>query len=678
MLTAREVMKARAREAWNKIYDMIHWKNLPNMTTALGATNLNRMDVAINTLDNRVIQLDAEKLGIDVANLMIASWTMDMNTYVITVTQLDGTVKTYDLNLERIPISTSLSEDGILTFTYADGSQDSVNVADLIKDTIYDDSDTIGFSKTFTKDSTDPNDKGAYHVTATVKDGSIEARHLNPDYRADIQNYTVTAQTAASDALTYSKASKRWAVGDNAYPGSETDNSKFYKEEAEKAKTAAEKARDEAQASTGTVIMAPGRLGVGMPDGTTIVADDDGTIHGAAKFDGSGYVYVQKEDDSEAVEEPILDADLLGGNPPEYYMPYSAIENGDLKRFMISSVPSYYIRDSLFTPSKTTITIHADTQININGRGYYNTQDVVLNTSGVAGAGKNVYIYACIPETGLEPQFVLSQNSTVPSGYNADNSRKIGGFHCLCANVGTISGHPLSGYVAGDILPASVWDLKHRPVSEPEGMVYDAGTGRWYDIYLASWNGTKLVSQYGATIADGTSAKPFHGLLFKEKMGKIGKRLLWRHEFMVVAKGSNECTNINTSADPGTTGGHVDTAGRRMISDIGLEDCCGVLWQWVNDEYEHYATASNNVSYHTGTNTYMSGYSWTNSVATYNGAIDDKNYGDSHGFSRQALAGAYWSGSSRCGSRSVFADVFGSYLGSAIAARGASEPRVAT
>lgn len=270
-MTAVELLKMKARETWNKIYSLINWKNRPSTATALGATNLNRMDNAINILDNRVIQLNANKLDVDVANLMIAAWTMDMDSYVITVTQLNGTVKTYDLNLERIPVNISLDEDtGIMTFTYADGSKDTVNIADLIKATIYEESDTISFTKIFEND--------AYHVTAIVKNGSIEARHLNPDYRADIQDFSNVAQTAANDSLQYSKDSKRWAVGDAEYPGSEDDNSKYYKEQAELARDAAEQAKNEAQAATGMVIMAPGILGVGMPDNITIIADQSGTI----------------------------------------------------------------------------------------------------------------------------------------------------------------------------------------------------------------------------------------------------------------------------------------------------------------------------------------------------------------------------------------------------------------
>lgn len=179
----------------------------------------------------------------------------------------------------------------------------------------------------------------------------------------------------------------------------------------------------------------------------------------------------------------------------------------------------------------------------------------------------------------------VSASSTNPDGYSTETSRKIAGFHGLCYAVGTISGHDLSGYVAGDILPCSVWDLKHRPVSEPEGMVYDEKANIWVDIYLASGVGSDTASEYNGVISDMRNWMDFvdDGLAVK-------KRLPWDHEFQSFAAGSNEETNIDGSADPVTTGGHVDTAtpGRRMISDIGCEDCCGVMWQWLLDQSYRY------------------------------------------------------------------------------------------
>ncbi len=193
-------------------------------------------------------------------------------------------------------------------------------------------------------------------------------------------------------------------------------------------------------------------------------------------------------------------------------------------------------------------------------------------------AGKDFSVYACDDSGALA--LLVSANATCPTGYSASTSRRIAGFHCLCVAVGTISGHALTGYVAGDILPASVWDLKHRPACEPEGMTFVAGVGTWVDIYLASVSGGELVSVNGGTIADGGSSPAFHWYKFSQWFGAVGKRLPSQHEFVAASLGANQGTNITGGADPGTTTGHTDTAGRRMISNVGCEDCCGVLFQW--------------------------------------------------------------------------------------------------
>lgn len=330
---------------------------------------------------------------------------------------------------------------------------------------------------------------------------------------------------------------------------------------------------------------------------------------------------------------------------------------GNYQVACIKDKSNYFSRDSLFTSNKTSIVIPKNMRININGEAYISTRNVTLNTStlGENLAGKDVYIYA-LAGSGTEPDFVLSLNSTVPTGYTAENSRKIGGFHCLCKDVGIIEGHALSGYVAGDILPATRWDLEHRPKGNPEGFAYEELTDCWIAIYLPSWDGTKLVSVYNGVIADGSSAKKWHGEAFYEQFVKQGMRLVWRHEFQMGAKGSNEQTNIQGSSDPNTTGGHVDTAGRRMISNIGLEDCCGVLWQFSMDLG------------------FAGGSGWTNS--TYNSNVDDRSYGQTYGTLYRLLLGSSWAHGANCGSRSAHcgASSAGVYVGSS--SRGASEPRI--
>jgi hypothetical protein len=233
--------------------------------------------------------------------------------------------------------------------------------------------------------------------------------------------------------------------------------------------------------------------------------------------------------------------------------------------------------------SQTELIIKAETNIKVINAGVHTLLSWDAATSfavadkldtGVMEAGKNYYVYVC--EDG---EIVVSLNSTFPAGYSADNSRKIGGFHTLCAAVGVIAGHTLTGFASAAILPASVWCLNHRPWCSPEGMVYSERARVWVDIYLQSSTGATTASVYGATITD---TRVWHDHV--EDLAAVNKRLLSDHEFAIIAEGSNQKTNIFGSADPVTTGGHVDTASRRMISNIGVEDACGALWQWLRDQ----------------------------------------------------------------------------------------------
>ncbi len=75
-------------------------------------------------------------------------------------------------------------------------------------------------------------------------------------------------------------------------------------------------------------------------------------------------------------------------------------------------------------------------------------------TAATERKGKDFYIYACDDSGALT--LLLSANSTHPNGYGDTNSRKIGGFHCLCADVGTISGHTLSELLHGRGYPPGI------------------------------------------------------------------------------------------------------------------------------------------------------------------------------------------------------------------------------
>lgn len=291
--------------------------------------------------------------------------------------------------------------------------------------------------------------------------------------------------------------------------------------------------------------------------------------------------------------------------------------------------------------------------------------------------GRQFYAYL-VPDEDTGTKIVISCNSTYPNDvsekYTGANTRKIFEFATLCANAGSnlqakvaempscglISGsrvlvknydssdedgfydfyncevksvkggtyfdvvtcdHPLAGFLSGEILPESIFCITFQPYSSANGMVYDVDTDMAYDIYLQSGKGSATTSEFGATITDTR-----HHQNHQDDMRHVKKRLLYDHEFSSMAAGSNEGTAIKGAADPVTTGGHIDTAGRAMISFIGVQDACGVLWQWLE------CVSANG------------GSGW----ATYDGQAD---LGQTYGGSYALLAGAPWSDSSSCGSR---------------------------
>lgn len=298
-------------------------------------------------------------------------------------------------------------------------------------------------------------------------------------------------------------------------------------------------------------------------------------------------------------------------------------------------------------------TLSTATSLDLNTSATWDTTAVTNYTTASNRAGVDFYIYACEPSSGATPDIVLSANSTVPTGYTADTSRKIGGFHCLCVAVGTISGHDLTGYLQGDILPASVWDLLHRPKNkQPEGMVYSEKAGIWVDIYLQSGTGVSTASAYGGTV---TASREW--LNHIDDFAEVGKRLLHDHEFQIIAAGSNEETNIAGSSAPGITGGHSDTASRRMISNIGCEDCCGAYWQWL-------LTPSVKLDYGTTAG-------W---IDLPNSKGSFYTYGNNGYGNTQLRAGGSWGLGASCGSRSRAASGWRWYVAAEIGGRACVEP----
>jgi len=112
-----------------------------------------------------------------------------------------------------------------------------------------------------------------------------------------------------------------------------------------------------------------------------------------------------------------------------------------------------------------------------------------LDVGAALAATATYYIYACHPISGSDPDFVISLNSTYPTGYSALSSRKIGGFDT-------------DG--SAEISAGSVWDL--RTVDVVAGGVSDAQIDPAANISVSKINLAQVLQQ-GASTFNGSSGR---------------------------------------------------------------------------------------------------------------------------------------------------------------------------
>lgn len=211
--------------ALNKVYTRINWEDYPSENTDLDAYNLNQMDSAIDALDNRIILQDALKLDKSAINGNIADWTMDERTGIITITKYNGEKVIFDINIEKIPVGFSMSDDGIITMTTEDGTQFTADISSMIPVLTFEDSATIAVSVTGTgKNKT---------YSFSIKTGSVTDDMLQPNYLADIRVESANASAYAQSANAKAVLSESYAIGGTGTrEGEDTDNAKYYMEQA--------------------------------------------------------------------------------------------------------------------------------------------------------------------------------------------------------------------------------------------------------------------------------------------------------------------------------------------------------------------------------------------------------------------------------------------------------------
>ena len=174
----------------NKAFTMFLWENDPSTNTPLSAENLNAVNAAVNTIDNRVVEMDTTKAN--QADMLTAFATVgyDQATGRITFTRKNGTTQVIDTKLEKLAVNFRYDNaNQRLVITLDDGTEQYVDMRALITELEFLDSDTV----LFTVDATG-------RVTASIVKGSITADMLEPNFLANVQLYASQALTSANDA----------------------------------------------------------------------------------------------------------------------------------------------------------------------------------------------------------------------------------------------------------------------------------------------------------------------------------------------------------------------------------------------------------------------------------------------------------------------------------------------
>lgn len=226
----------------NKAHSAINWENYPSDETPLNESNLNKMDAAIGVIDDRVITLDTTKATKAEVATLVADVTFEESTGIITITKKNGSKITIDTQMEKIAINfvyNPTTQQIILTLI--DGTKQYIDLSALITQYEFLDSDTVAFY--IDKDG---------KVSAIVKEGSIEEKHLEPNYLAKIKVEVAKAessQQAAAMSEINAKASENAAKASETAAKTSETNAKASETAAAKSATAAATSETNAKAS---------------------------------------------------------------------------------------------------------------------------------------------------------------------------------------------------------------------------------------------------------------------------------------------------------------------------------------------------------------------------------------------------------------------------------------------
>lgn len=173
-----------------KIYSRINWENFPSEKTAVNESNLNKMDLAVDNLDDRVVAMDASKVDLAKANELVKEILWDESNGTLTVVKMNGSKAVIDTKLEKLAVNFKYDpQTQQLVITLDDGTAQNVDLSALITQYEFLEGDEIAFE--VTSDG---------KVKPMIKGGSITEDKLQPNFLADIKVESAKAVASAKSA----------------------------------------------------------------------------------------------------------------------------------------------------------------------------------------------------------------------------------------------------------------------------------------------------------------------------------------------------------------------------------------------------------------------------------------------------------------------------------------------
>jgi hypothetical protein len=245
----------------NEIIDELTGTGGAGSISTTGGTLQSVLDSYLASINDRYTKDATNTLVTAETKDLVKSVAVDINTGVITITKKDGTATTIDTAIEKIPATFSLENDDAtgkasLVVTNQDGSVTKTDVSNLLNHYTFENTGLINFTAVKSSDG--------YHITAVVNDASVGMAQLNAevtDYingvkaavslsEANAKTSETNAKTSETNASASASKSQSYAVGGTGTrTGEDSDNAKYYAEQASASASSAESSASSATSS---------------------------------------------------------------------------------------------------------------------------------------------------------------------------------------------------------------------------------------------------------------------------------------------------------------------------------------------------------------------------------------------------------------------------------------------